>query len=126
MDVLEQQGMSENQPQIKNKLKSWYDWLVSHNPKPIKEKASRAFKDKIMGLYKRVKGEKEPEEEQNEELFNPVEVEQAFSGAYRSYRIHERSRMDVETFFDRIRPNLIDLMNREQTRVQQGKNDCMD
>ena len=39
-------------------------WLVSHVP--IKEKASRVFKtfkDKIMGLYKRVKGEKEPKEE---------------------------------------------------------------
>ena len=60
-----------------------------------------------MALYNRVKGE-EPEES-----FNPVELEQAFDRAYRSYRINGRSRMD--TFFDRIRQNLIDLISRELT-----------
>ena len=52
--------------------------------KPIKDKASRAFKkfkDKVMGLYNRIKGEKEPKEEkQNEDSFNPYEVERAFGG----------------------------------------------
>ena len=62
-----------------------------------------------MGLYKRVKGE----EEQNEESFSPIELEPVFSRTYRSYRINERSRMDVDTYFDRNRQNLIDLMNRE-------------
>ena len=51
--------------------------------------------------------------EQNEEVFSPVEVEQAFGRAYRSYRNNRRNRMDVDTFFDRIRQNLIDLMKRE-------------
>ena len=43
-----------------------------------------------MGLYKWIKSEKEPKE-QNEEFFNPVELEQAFDRAYRSYtyRINE-------------------------------------
>ena len=42
-----------------------------------------------------------------------MELEQAFSGAYRSYRINGRSRMNVDTFYDGIRQNLIDLMNKE-------------
>ena len=57
MDIFKQQEMRKSRPQVKDKLKGWYDWLVSHVPKPIKENASRAFKtfkDKIMGLYKRV------------------------------------------------------------------------
>ena len=69
--------MSKSRPQVKEKLKGWYDWLVSHVPEPIKERASRAFKtfkDKIMGFFERFKG-KEPKEEQNEGSFNPVELE---------------------------------------------------
>ena len=41
-----------------------------------------------MGLYKKVKDEKEPG---NEESFNPIELEQALNRAYRSYRINGRS-----------------------------------
>ena len=44
MDIFEQQEMSKSQPQIKNKLNDWYDWLVNHVPKIVKDKASRAFK----------------------------------------------------------------------------------
>ena len=51
----------------------------------------------------------------SEKSFDLVELEQAFSRAYRSYRINGRSRMDIDTLFDPIRQNLIDLMNREQT-----------
>ena len=72
-----------------------------------------------------MKGPCEPEEpvEQNEESFNSVELEQAFNRAFRSSRINGRNRMDVDTFFDRIRQNLIDLIPREitdlnSTRVQ--------
>ena len=79
MDIIEQQEMSKSRPQVKNKLKSWYNWLVIHVPKPIKE------------------------EEQNEESFNSLELEQAFDKAYRSYRINGRSRMDVDIFLDWIR-----------------------
>ena len=68
-----------------------------------------------MGLYKRVKGE---EEEQNDKSFNLVELEQAFGRAYRSYRINGRSKVDVETFFDWIRQNLINLISGNW--VQQG------
>ena len=54
MDIFEQQEMSKSRPQVKNKLNDWYDWLVNHVPKTVKDKASRAFKtfkDKIIGLY---------------------------------------------------------------------------
>ena len=194
MDIFEQE-MCKNIPQLMSKFNDWYDWLVNHVPKTIKDKASRAFKtfkDKVVGLYDRLKptsprqpklrpyqlrGKEtfiEPPMEQSpsnqkhikrmkkklgklnkkirhskrknnnsiskqnsikkkikelkgsqemhepEESFNPVECEQAFNRAYRCYRINGRSRMDIDTFFDRIRQNLIDLMNRElgSARVQ--------
>ena len=117
--------MSKSRPQVKEKLKGWYDWLANHILEPIKERASRAFKtckDKIMGLYERFKG-KEPKEkqneegEQNEESFNPVGLEQAFGRAYRNSRINGRSRMDIDTLFDRIRQNHIELISRELTEL---------
>ena len=121
MDMFEKQEMSKSRSQITSELNSWYDWLVNHFPKTIKDKASRAFKtfnDKIMGLYNMVKGEKEPDEEkQNEESFNTIELEQAFNGAYRSYRINERPRINVDTFFQRIRQNLIGLINKELAQL---------
>ena len=65
-----------------------------------------------MGLYNgitssgnHVQGSTEPEP------FNPIEHE--LGGSYRSYRINGRPRMDVETFFRRIRKGLIDLIKRE-------------
>ena len=94
MDIFEQQEMSKSRPQVKSKLNDWYDWLVNHVPKTVKDKSSRAFKtfkDKIMGLYNRVtssgnhtqlKGTRSRETE-------PIELKQAFNGAYRSYRINE-------------------------------------
>ena len=114
MDIFEQQEMSKSRPQVKTKLNRWYDWLINHVPKPIKDGASKAFKtfkDKVMGLYNRVTGSignetriKEPKP------FKPVELEQAFRGAYRSYRINGRPKIDVDTFFNRIGKRLIELI----------------
>ena len=59
MDIFEQQEMSKSRPQVKSKLNKWYNWLIKHVPKPIKDGASKAFttfKDKVMGLYNRVTG----------------------------------------------------------------------
>ena len=127
MDIFEQQEMSKSRPQVKRKLNDCYDWLVNHVPKTVKDKASRAFKtfkDKIMGLYNRVtgsgnhtqlKGSRSRETE-------PIELEQAFNGAYRSYRINGRPRMDVETFFHRIRGgDLIDLIIQELNDLNSAK-----
>ena len=45
--------------------------------------------------------------------FKPIELEQAFGGAYKSYRINGSPKMDVDTFFNRIRRGLIELIKRE-------------
>ena len=80
MDIFEQQEMSKSRPQVKSKLNKWYDWLINHVPKPIKDGASRAFKtfkDKIMGLYNRVtgSGNQTPEAQWSTEPkpFKPIE-----------------------------------------------------
>ena len=101
MNIFEEQEMSKSRPQVKNKLNDWYNWLINHVPKPIKDGASRAFKtfkDKIMGLYNRVTGSNQPGTSNQAQLkgsrrplgpstqshktkpFNLIELEQAFSG----------------------------------------------
>ena len=53
MDIFEQWEMRKNRPVVMSTLNDWYDWLVNHVPKTIKDNASGAFKtfkDKIMGL----------------------------------------------------------------------------
>ena len=117
MDIFEQQEMSKSRPQVKGKLNKWYDWFINHVPKLIKDGASKAFKtfkDKVMGLYNRITGSagngtriKEPKP------FKPTEFEQAFGGAYRSYRINGKPKMDVDTLFNRIGKELIELIKRE-------------
>ena len=66
-------------------------------------------------IKKKIEELRGPREPEPEETFNPIEHEQAFGRAYRSSRINGKSRMDVDTFFDRIRQNRIDLINRELT-----------
>ena len=117
MDIFEQQEMSKSRPQVKGKLNKWYDWLINHVPKPIKDGASKAFKtfkDKVMGLYNRVTGSTGNETRIKEpKPFKPIELEQAFGGAYRSYRINGKPKIDIDTFFNRIGKRLIELIERE-------------
>ena len=47
--------------------------------------------------------------------WGPKELEGAFGGAYRRYRIDGIERMDVDTYFARTRKFLIDLPNNETT-----------
>ena len=114
MDIFEQKEMSKSQPQVKGKLNKWYDWLLNHVPKPIKDGASKAFKTfkvKVMGLYNRVTGSTGNETRIKEpKSFEPIELEQVFGG---SYRINGKTKMDVDTFFNRIRKELIELIKRE-------------
>ena len=109
--------MSKSRPQVKGKLNKWYDWLINHVPRPIKDGASKAFKtfeDKVMGLYNRVTGSTGKEMRIKEpKPFKPIELEQAFGGAYRSYRVNGKPKMDVDMFFNRIRKELIELIKRE-------------
>ena len=121
MDIFEQQEMSKSRPQVKRKLNKWYDWLINHVPKPIRDGASKAFKtfkDKIMGLYNRVTGSttnqaQEAQRSAEPKPFKPIELEQAFGGAYKCYRVNGRPKIDVDTFFNRIRKGLIGLIKRE-------------
>ena len=112
MDIFKQQEMSKSGPQAKTKLNKWYDWLINHVPKPIKDGASKAFKtfkDKV-GLYTRITGSTGNETRIKEpKPFKPIELEQAFGGAYRSYRINGKPKIDVDTFFNRIGKRLIEL-----------------
>ena len=85
MDIYEQQEMSKSRPQVKNKLNDWYDWLVNHVPKTVKDKASRAFKtfkDKIMGLYNRVTGSG------NQAPEGPRSVDTQMKGSWRPLGFH--------------------------------------
>ena len=126
MDIFEQQEMSKSRPQVKGKLNKWYDWLINHVPKPIKDGASKVFKtfkDKIMGLYDRVAGSTQWSKGSSTtergaasaepKPFKSIELEQAFGGAYRSYRINGRPKIDVDTFFNRIGKRLIELIEQE-------------
>ena len=118
MDIFELQEMSKSRPQVKSKLNKWFDWLINHVPKPIKDGASKAFKtfkDKIMGLYNRVTGSagNQTQRSREPEPFKPIEPEQAFGGSYRSYRVNGRPKIDVDMFFNRIRKGIIELIKRE-------------
>ena len=50
-----------------------------------------------------------------------TEREQAFRGAYRSYRVNGKPKMDVDTFFSRIREKLIELITRELTDLNSAR-----
>ena len=62
-----------------------------------------------MGLYDRVAGSTQRSTGRPKPFkpFKPIELEQAFGGAYRSYRINGRPKIDVDTFFNRIGKRLI-------------------
>ena len=125
MDIFEQQEISKSRPQVKTKLNKWHNWLINHVPKPIKDGASKVFKtfkDKVMGLYNKVTGSTGNETRiKDPKPFKPIELEQAFGGAYRSYRINGRPKIDVDMFFNRIRKELIELIKQElKTRTSAG------
>ena len=76
-----------------------------------------------MGWYNRVTGSSANQTQRSTgserpastepEPFKAIELEQAFNGAYRSYRGNGRPKIDVDTFFSRIRKGLIELIRRE-------------
>ena len=67
-----------------------------------------------MRLYNRLAGSTGNETRIKEpKSFKPIELEQAFGGAYRSYRINGRPKIDVDTLFNRIGKRLIELIERE-------------
>ena len=64
-----------------------------------------------MGLYNRVTGSAHKEMRiKKPKPFKQIALEQAFGGSYRSYRVNGKPKMDVDTFFNRIRKELIELI----------------
>ena len=99
--------MSKSWPQVKDELESWYNGFVSHVPKPIKIKASKVFKtfnDEIMGLYKRVKGERKYEEGKSEESFYLIELETTINLIKNQTRVRS---YEVTGSLNRVVSNLI-------------------
>ena len=130
MDIFEQQEMRKSRPEVKNKLVEWRNWLINHVPKPIRDRASKAFKtfkDGVMSLYNKVtKKESELSDAGavgggEEEPFTPMRLEQAFQGALRSFRINGRSRMDADMFFREVRITITDLIARELRDLKSAK-----
>ena len=60
-------------------------------------------------------------EPMTEPKWNFKELEQAFNGAYRNYRVNGRPRMDVDTFFSQIREGQIDLNKLELTVLNSAR-----
>ena len=75
-----------------------------------------------MGLYNRITASAGNETRIKEpKPFKPIELEQAFGVASRSYRVNGRPKVDVDRFFDRIGKRLIELIEREiKTRTSAG------
>ena len=58
MDEFEKEEVKKSKSLVKNTLNEWYDWLVDHVPKQIKNAASKKFlelKNSILKLYDGVK-----------------------------------------------------------------------
>ena len=58
MDGFEKDEIKKSRSLVKNKLNEWYEWLIDHIPKPIKNVASKEFlelKNCILMLYDGVK-----------------------------------------------------------------------
>ena len=43
MDEFEKEDIKKGWPVVKNRLNKWYDWLVDHVPKPIKNTVGKVF-----------------------------------------------------------------------------------
>ena len=101
--------MSKSRSQITSKLNDWYGWLIGHVPRTIKDGASRAFKTshKIMGFYNGFTGNQTQCRTAVDHLSQWSNLSKVLT---ESYRIDGRPRMDVDTFFSRIRSELIGLI----------------
>ena len=75
-----------------------------------------ALRKAIEGLKHGTKPEPMPEPE-----WTFKDREQAFNGAYRSYRVNGRPKMDVDTFFSQIKEGLIDLIKQELTVLNSAR-----
>ena len=90
-----------------------------------KRSSSKRIENKIAELNKKIRKAKNKKNKERliakrnslkiELSWGPKELDGAFGGAYRRYRIDGTEGMDVETYFARTRKFLIDLLNKETT-----------
>ena len=90
-----------------------------------KRSSSKRIENKIAELNKKIRRAKNKKNKERliakrnslkiELSWGPKELEGAFGGAYRHYRIDGIEGMDVDTYFARTRKFLIDLLNKETT-----------
>ena len=80
--------------------------------KILQVKHLKLLRIRLWGCINRVTGSAANHTQRSRESkpFKPIELEQVFGGAYRSYRVNGRPKMDVDAFFNRIRKGLIELI----------------
>ena len=88
---------------------------------PKNNNSNKRIENKIAELNKKIRRAKNKRNKErlitkrNSLRLGPKELEGAFSGAYRRYRIDRIEGMDVDTYFARTRKFLIDLLDKETT-----------
>ena len=92
---------------------------------PKNNNSNKRTENKIAELNKKIRRAKNKKNKERliakrnslkiELSWGPKELESAFGGAYRRYRIDGIEGMDVDTYFARTRKFLIDLLNKETT-----------
>ena len=86
---------------------------------PKNNNFNKRMENKIAELNKKIRRAKNKKNKErliakrNSLRLGPKELEGAFGGAYRHYRIDEAEGMDIDTYFARTRKFLIDLLNNE-------------
>ena len=117
-------SMKRDVEKLKESEKS-FESIESMIPKNnnSKRSSSKRIENKIAELNKKIRRAKNKKNRERliakrnslkiELSWGPKELEGAFSGAYRHYRIDGIEGMDVETYFARTRKFLIDLLNKE-------------
>ena len=126
--------IDEKVKESENKLENTTSKLNIMEPAPLKR--VKRIKKKIAEINKKIRRAKKKNREalmaKKEALIRELKEEEwnpevrilagTFSRSYRRYRVDGRPRMDPDTFFNRIRRNLIDSLKQESrgrsTRVQ--------
>ena len=125
MDIFEKSEMAKKRSEVETKSTKFYDWLINHVPKQIKDRVSSLFrsaKRKFLKLFDKVTptNKVSPKEDTDSEIiFTPIK--EAFNKAYRRFRFNSDSKVDVETFFDKIRSKLIDLIGNQLDEMNSAK-----
>ena len=95
--------------------------LIESRIIPKNNNSNKRIENMIAELNKKIRRAKNKKNKErlitkrNSLRLGPKELEGAFGGAYRRYRIDEIEGMDVDTYFARTRKFLIDLLKKETT-----------